>query len=57
MLQRYDVKSRRDVVDGRVSAQDAVNEFMTMWGKAGDSIYHLGRILRILRRYRCIHCR
>ena len=33
MLQRYDVKSRRDVVDGRVSAQDAVNEFMTMWGK------------------------
>ena len=37
MLQRYDVKSRRDVVDGRVSAEDAVREFMTIWGKAGDA--------------------
>ena len=30
-------ESSRDVVDGRVSAQDAVKEFMTMWRKAGDS--------------------
>lgn len=38
MLQKYDVTSRREVVEGRMTADDAIREFMQSWGKTGDSI-------------------
>ena len=38
MLQKYDVRSRREVVEDRMTANDAIIEFMQTWGKSGDSM-------------------
>eukprot|EP00943_MAST-04B_sp_MAST-4B-sp1_P009119 g9119.t1 len=37
MLQKYDVTSRREVVEGRMTADDAIRAFMQTWDKTGDS--------------------
>ena len=38
MMSMYDVRSRPEVIQGRMSEQDAMVEFMSAWNKNGDSV-------------------
>ena len=38
MMSMYDVRGRPEVVQGRMTEQDAMMEFMSVWDKSGDGI-------------------
>ena len=38
MMQIYDVTQRPEVVQGRMTAEEAMQEFMQVWDKSGDSV-------------------